>query len=172
MLFLFVAALLAIVFGCIGLQFLLKLRSLRSVRAGGSLLPAADRYRPMLRLLSDDDLAFVSADARLQKTLRARRRDLFRGYLRCLTRDYAHLLAGVREAMVHSAVDRPDLARALAKNRVLFAMAICKVELRLALHATGVGSVDISGLVDALEALRGQVGALSTSSLSTSNQAA
>jgi hypothetical protein len=129
----------------------------------------ADRYRPMLRLLSNDDLAFVSADARLQRTLRARRRDLFRGYLRCLTTDYARLLAGVREAMVHSGVDRPDLARALAKNRVLFAIAICKVEFRLALHATGVGNVDISGLVDALEALRGQVSVLSASAAPASS---
>jgi hypothetical protein len=53
------------------------------------------------------------------------------------------------------------LARALAKNRLLFAIAICKVEFRLALHATGVGKVDISGLVGAVEALRGQVTVLS-----------
>ncbi len=93
------------------------------------------------------------------------RRDLFGGYLRCLTTWIGgRLLAGVREVMVQSGVDRPDLARALAKNRVLFATAICKVEFRLALHATGVGNVDISGLVDALEALRGQVNALSTGS--------
>jgi hypothetical protein len=164
MLYFFVAALVVIVFGCIGLQFLLKMRSLRSAGAGSSLLLGADRYRPMLRLLSNEDLAFVSTDARLQRKLRARRRDLFRGYLRCLTRDYAHLLAGVREVMVHSGVDRPDLARALAKNRVVFAMAVCKVEFRLALHATGAGNVDISGLVGALEALRGQVTVLSASS--------
>jgi hypothetical protein len=168
MFFLFIVALLLTTFGFIALQFVLKMRSLRSRTAGetpgNSLLLGPDRYRPMLRLLSDDDLAFVSADTKLHRTLRARRRDLFRGYLRCLTRDYARLLAGIREAMVHSGVDRPDLARALAKNRALFAVAICKVELRLALHATGVGNVDISGLVDALEALRGQVSVLSTSS--------
>lgn len=176
MLSLFFGALVLIAFGCVGLQFSLKLRSLRSQPAGqipGSLpLLGADRYRPMLRLLSDEDLAFVSSHGKLQRTLRTRRRNLFRGYLRCLTRDYALLLAGVRQAMVHSGVDRPDLARALAKNRALFAIAICKVEFHLALHATGVGHVDISGLVGALEALRGQVGVLSTSSLSTANQAA
>src|SRR5580698_10334649 len=167
MFFLFIVGLVLITVGFIALQFLLTMRSLRSRTAGGptgnSPLLGADRYRPMLRLLSDDDLAFVSADSKLHRTLRARRRDLFRGYLRCLTRDYARLLAGVRQAMVNSAVDRPDLARALARNRALFAMSICKVEFRLALHATGVGSVDISGLVDALEALRGTVRVLSTS---------
>ena len=163
MFFLFIAALLLITFGAVALQFALKMRSLGSRTTGEMPVFGADRYRPMLRLLSDDDLAFVSADSKLHRTLRARRRDLFRGYLRCLTRDYARLLAGVRQAMVNSAVDRPDLARALARNRALFAMAICKVEFRLALHATGVGSVDISGLVDALEALRGTVRVLSTS---------
>jgi hypothetical protein len=176
MLFLFIAALVLIAFGYVGLEFWLKMRSLRSSTAAGiaGRLPVlgADRYRPMLRLLSNDDLAFVSADSKLKRTLRARRRDLFRGYLRCLTADYARLLAGVREVMVHSGADRPDLARALAKNRVFFAIAICKVEFRLALHATGVGNVDIPGLVDALEALRGQVNVLSTSSLSNSTQAA
>jgi hypothetical protein len=169
MLFLFIVTLVLTAFACVVLQFLLKMRSLRlqpmGEITGSSPVLGADRYRPMLRLLSDDDLAFVSADSKLHRTLRARRRNLFRGYLRCLTRDYARLLAGIRQAMVHSGVDRPDLARALAKNRVLFAIAICKVEFRLALHATGVGSVDISGLVDALEALRGQVTVFSTPSL-------
>jgi hypothetical protein len=168
MLFMFIVALVLIAFGYVGLEFWLKMRALRSQPTGGMAgrLPVigADRYRPMLRLLSNDDLAFVSADSKLQRTLRSRRRNLFRGYLRCLTADYARLLGGVREVMVHSGVDRPDLARALAKNRALFAIAICRVEFRLALHTTGVGNVDISGLVDAFEALRAQVGALSISS--------
>jgi hypothetical protein len=168
----FAGALFLIVFGALGLQFFLKVRSLRSAEATRGAFLEADRYRPMLRLLSDDDLAFVAADSKLQRALRAKRRGLFRGYLRCLTRDYSCLLAGVRELMVQSKVDRPDLARALAKNRMLFAMAICKVEVRLALHATGFGKVDVSGLVEALETLRGQVSVLSTSAFSTANMAA
>jgi uncharacterized membrane protein len=122
---------------------------------------STDRYRPMLRLLSDEDLNFVPANSNLRRALRTRRRELFRSYLRCLTRDYAHLLGGIRSAMVQSGLDRPDLARALAKNRTLFMITICKVEFRLALHAVGIGKVDISGLVAALESLRNQVGVLS-----------
>lgn len=163
---LFAVSLFVIAFGAIGLQFLLKVRSLRATQTGSPSLPTADRYRPMLRLLSDDDLAFISANKKLQRKLRAKRRQLFRGYLRCLTRDYRQLLAGVRQAMVQSGVDRPDLAWALAKNRILFAAAICKIEFRLALHATGMGAVDVSGLVDAVEALRGQVSVLSAAPLS------
>jgi hypothetical protein len=158
----FASALFLIAFGAVGLQFVLKMRSLRARQLSNSVLLARGRYRPMLRLLSDSDLALLEADPHLKRSLKAKRRALFRGYLRCLTRDYAVLLAGVRDAMVQSGVDRPDLARALARNRVLFALAICKVEFRLALHATGAGTVDISGLVDAIEALRGQVRVMTT----------
>lgn len=160
MFLLYAFALVLIVASCFGLQVLLKMRSMGSATVTPSAL-SADRYRPMLRLLSDDDLAFVSSDSKLQSMLRAKRRALFRGYLRCLTRDYAQLLAGVRQTMVQSGVDRPDLARALAKNRVLFAMALCKVEYRLVLHSAGIGHIEIAGLVDALEVLRRQVAALS-----------
>jgi hypothetical protein len=162
MLSMFIFGLVLLVAGLFTLQFFLKLRSIRAAETTTARTLSADRYRPMLRLLCDGDMAFVSVDVKLQKQLRARRRDLFRGYLRCLIRDYAHLLAGVREAMVHSDVDRPDLARALAKNRVFFALAICKVEFHLALHATGAVSVDISALVNALETLRAQVEVLSS----------
>ncbi len=134
------------------------------VPAGGkALMPpglSVDRYRPMLRLLDDEDLEFVPAKGNLRRDLRSLRRKLFRRYLRCMARDYALLLAGIRAVMVQSGVDRPDLARALAKNRMLFAFGLYRVELRLALHAVGVGKVDISGLVDALETLRAQVSVL------------
>ena len=112
----------------------------------------------MLRLLAEDDFRFVSTNPGLEKTLRAERRRLFRGYLRCLTRDYGSLLGGLRHAMVQSGFDRPDLARALVQYRFSFAMELCTAEIRLALHAAGIGKVDISGLVDALDALRTQAG--------------
>jgi hypothetical protein len=170
MFLIFVSALLLIALAAVGFTFLWKMRSLRATEVNKAAGRAAsltadryqpDRYQPMLRLLAQDDLAFIPPDSGLQKAIRTKRRELFRGYLRCLTRDYAHLLSGVRAVMLQSGVDRPDLARALAKNRMLFAVAICKVEFRLALHTAGIGSVDISGLVEALETLRSQVTVLS-----------
>jgi hypothetical protein len=154
-------ALLLAAFGALAWQVMPQVQVPHGAEPGSLPVISADRYRPMLRLLSDDDLNFVSANANLRKTLRTRRRELFRAYLRCLTRDYAHLLAGVRYAMVQSGLDRPDLARALAKNRTLFVLAIYKVEFRLALHAVGMGKVEISGLVEAIESLRSQVSVLS-----------
>jgi hypothetical protein len=155
------SALFLVAFGVLAWQVMPQVRVPGVGETSSLPVISADRYRPMLRLLSDEDLSFVSANANLHRTLRTRRRELFRSYLRCLTRDYTHLLAGVRHAMVQSGLDRPDLARALAKNRPLFVMAIYKVEFRLALHAVGMGKVEITGLVEALESLRSQVSMIS-----------
>jgi hypothetical protein len=134
----------------------MRLRILQSAATSPAPAILPGRYRPMLRLLSDDDFRFVSANPRLRKTLRTERCRLFRGYLRCLTRDYGSLLAGLRHAMVQSGVDRPDLAQALVRNRVRFTMALCNAEIRLVLYSAGIGKVDISGTVAALDALRAQ----------------
>lgn len=160
-----VASFILVALGLFSWQFVSRMRILSVAEESAPAVVSADRYRPMLRLLSDEDLEFVAGNSSLRRTLRSRRRELFRSYLRCLTRDYAHLLAGVRAVMVRSGVDRPDLAQALARNRVLFVMAICKIEMRLTLHAVGVGKVDISGLVDALEALRSQVNVMGAASM-------
>jgi hypothetical protein len=148
-------------FGLMAWQVLARMRALAAPEVAAAPVVSADRYRPMLRLLSDDDLNFVPAKSGLRRSLRTRRRELFRSYLRCMARDYAHLLAGVRTAMVRSGMDRPDLARALAKNRTSFLMAMYRIEFRLTLHAIGIGKVEIAGLVEALEGLRNQVNVLS-----------
>jgi hypothetical protein len=143
-------------------QFIFRMRMLRAAEPLPASKSIAGRYRPMVRLLSNEDFDFVAGNPSALKVLRAERRRLFRNYLACLTKDYGRLLAGIRLVMVQSGADRPDLARALAKNRVLFALAICKVEYRLALHWAGIGQVDISGLVGAFDTLRDQVAAFST----------
>jgi hypothetical protein len=130
--------------------------SLLAGRPGSQVrLPDAERYRPMLRLLSDADLNFPGMSKALRQKMRAKRLRLFRGYLRCLAKDYADLLGGIREVLVESHVERPDLATALMTNRYRFALALCRIEISLQLHALGLGSVDVSGLVGALGALKG-----------------
>ena len=153
----FPAFLVMIAISALALQFFLKMRMLRAARPASLNLLAADRYRPMLRLLSEDDLQIVASDTNLRAMVRSRRRELFRGYLRCLAKDYAALLHTLRQVVAQSGVDRPDLTGAIEKNRIFFAIAICRIEIRLALHAAGLGTVDISGLVEAIETLRSQV---------------
>jgi hypothetical protein len=155
------SAALLLTFGFLTWRVLSRVRLPAARSSSGALAVSAERYRPMLRLLSDEDLDFVAANNALLRTLKSGRRKLFRSYLRCLTRDYGCLLAGIRSAMAASGADRPDLARALAKNRMLFSLAVYRIEVRLALHSLGLGTVDISGLVEAFEGLRAQVNVLS-----------
>jgi hypothetical protein len=158
---LFSVTLLLIVLSALGLRFFLNMRKLDSARIPDAALLNADRFRPMLRLLSDEDLRLLEGNKRLRSRLQAQHRELFRGYLRWLTRDYGRLLAGLRQVVVQSGADRPDLVRAIAKNRILFALTISRIELRLALHATGAAGVDVTRVVEAVEVLRTQVQILS-----------
>ena len=157
---LFAGTLFVLALGTFGLLFFMRLRILQTAETNPAPVILAGRYRPMLRLLAEEDFRFVSANPSLRKTLRTERCRLFRGYLRCLTRDYGRLLAGLRHAMVQSGIDRPDLAHALVRNRIRFAAALCSAEIRLILYSAGIGKVDISGLVAALDVLRTQTGAL------------
>jgi hypothetical protein len=152
-----IALLMSIGTGSALLLFVARMRLLDAHVQAQQNLPDVNRYKPMLRLLSDDDLGFAAASPKLRSKVRSQRREVFRGYLRCLTKDYTRLLSGVRGMMVESGEDRPDLAKALARNRVLFALALCRIELHLQLHALGIGKVDVSGLVEALDSLRGAV---------------
>jgi len=154
---LFIVLLVSIAAVSATLLFAIRMRLFESGVSSQSRLPDVGRYRPMLRLLSDADLDFAAANPALRGRIRAQRREIFRGYLRCLAKEYAGLLSGLRRIMVESGADRPDLAKALAKNRVMFTLALCRVEVHLGLHALGIGTVDVSGLVEALDALRGAV---------------
>ncbi len=165
----FLTALVATAFA---VQFVQGFRKLRAgqerPRTGTAPVDFAGRYHPMLRLLADDDLEFVAGNPKLTRMLRADRRRIFRRYLACLTKDYGRLLEGIRLVMVQSSVDRPDLARALAKNRVLFALAVTRIEFRLALHAAGIGTVDISGVVEAFDRLREHAATLAPAPMAAS----
>jgi len=154
---LIIALLVLIAMGSALLLFVARMRLLDAHVQAQQNLPDANRYKPMLRLLADNDLGFAAANPKLRSRIRSQRREVFRGYLRCLTKDYARLLSGVREMMVESGEDRPDLAKALARNQFRFALALCRIELHLQLHALGIGKVDVSGLVEALDSLRGTV---------------
>jgi hypothetical protein len=161
---LFAGTLFVLALGIFGLLFVMRLRILHSAETNPAPAILPGRYRPMLRLLADEDFRFVSANPSLKKTFRTERCRLFRAYLRCLARDYGRLLAGLRHAMVQSGVDRPDLAQALVRNRFRFAVSLCNAEIRLVLYSAGIGKVDISGLVGDLDALRTQAGALQLTS--------
>jgi hypothetical protein len=120
-----------------------------------------EKYRPMERLFFDEDYHFLAAQPgaspKIGKRLRVARRRVFRHYLRCLSRDFDRLYTAAKFLLLHSPQDRPDLASALLKQRLIFRYAMAAVECRLVLQTAGVGKVDVRGLVSALEAMRDQL---------------
>jgi hypothetical protein len=116
------------------------------------------RYRPMERLLSEEDYRFLASqpgfDSRMLRRIRSERRRVFRGYLACLSRDFSLVGAALRLMMMYSTQDRSDLAGILYKQQALFAFGMLSVQWRLMLHACGLGTVDVSGLVGAMESMR------------------
>jgi hypothetical protein len=116
------------------------------------------RYRPMERLLNEEDLRFLASqpgfDRKTLRRIRAERRGIFRGYLACLSREFALVGAALRLMMTYSAQDRPDLAGILYKQQALFMIGMLGVHWRLVLHACGLGKVDVSGLVRVMESMR------------------
>lgn len=118
---------------------------------------SSDRYRPMLRLLQEDDCRFLSEQPGFTPSmligLRLQRRRLLRAYLRRLDADFKHICTVLEIVRSQSPEDRPGLAW-LLRNRVMFACSLMLVRLRLWLHEQGVGSVDVTGLVTRFDAMR------------------
>jgi len=118
------------------------------------------RYRPMFRLLDESDCGFIAAGfpggSNLRR-FRAERRSLFRVYLRNLGADHARIVGAIRDLLVQSQLDRPDLAKALFRCQLMFALAMMSVEFKLQLHALGIGTVDVRSLVAAVEGLQLQL---------------
>jgi hypothetical protein len=63
----------------------------------------------------------------------------------------------IKLLMIHSQVDRPDLLSLLLRKRTWFLMGPLSIEFRLALHACGLGTVDVRNLVCSLDTMRIQL---------------
>ena len=155
----------------IGLVVVLLYRTLASRQNGEvsmdqSLVLRPGKYRPMERLLLEEDFRFLSSQpgfsARLGRRFRTERRRVFRAYLRSLSMDFGRVSKACQMLVIHAAEDRGDLAQGIIRQRLLFALGIFGVEGRLLLHAAGVGTVDVHGLVDSLEAMQAQIQVLLT----------
>jgi hypothetical protein len=124
-------------------------------------------YRPMLRLLSEEDYKFFAAQrgitSQAVRRFRQERRRVFRSYLRNLVKDFHRLHLAARMTLIYSAVDRPELAQVLMTQRLTFALALMKVEYRLVLHTFGIGAVDVRELLGALDDMNMNVSFLAAS---------
>ena len=118
-----------------------------SGHARNSRAAAPDRQLSLPRLFDEES----------DRKARREKRRLFRQRLDSLTEQYSVVFTGIRQAMVDSGVDRPDLAKALLKNRILFAVTLCRIDLYLAMHALGARRAIFAGSPAAIEALWQQI---------------
>lgn len=127
---------------------------------------APSRYKPMERLLDPGDREFLAAQPsysrRLGRRFRANRVAAFRGYARCLGKDFSRVSNALKALMIHASADRSALAGLLLKQRLTFSYAMMSLEVKLTLHSLGLSAptVDVRELVGALDAMRAQLQAL------------
>jgi hypothetical protein len=123
-----------------------------------------DRYRPMERLLDAAEYRRLEKNPaisrKMLRRIRSSRIRLFRQYLQCLSLDFNRVCKGLKLVAVHSAQDRPDLAALLIRQRVAFSLHMVMAEIRLTMHALGIGSVDTAQLVAAFDSMRLELNSL------------
>jgi hypothetical protein len=119
---------------------------------------SVDRYRPMYRLLADDDIRFLStqpgATPALVKRLRRQRYQVFRGYLRGLQCDFRQACDALLLLAMHSQTDRGDIIRALVVSQMKFSIGMFRVRCRLLLYRWNMGHEPVAALVDLFERLQ------------------
>lgn len=156
-----------------GVIALCALALIRMRRRGVDPAPAFDlnwiddfsiaKYRPMERLLKNDDLAFLERQPgyrpEMAKRLRQERHRIFRLYLRSLRKDFDRLYFGAKAAVLHSP-EGVDLCGALARHRAVFLYAMACVQVRLVLYRFGWAGVDVSTLLSTLDEIMTDVRAL------------
>jgi hypothetical protein len=157
------------VFVLLGVAFVVLFRTLSPSRrkmdapADWESIFSPSRYKPMSRLLDPVDYRFLQSQAgfsrRIMRRLRANRIEVFRGYARCLGRDFSRVSSALKLVMVHGSVDRSALAGLLLKQRMEFSLHMMSLEARLVLHSFGMSAptVDVQRLVEALDTLRAQL---------------
>lgn len=119
---------------------------------------STDRYRPMLRLLSDDEFRFLGnqdgMSPKLAAQFRRQRCQIFRGYLRSLSRDYSRVSIALKLLMMQANTDRPDLAEVLVRGRLAFTFAMLMAHTNLTLYSFGLGNVNVSELLRLFDGMR------------------
>jgi hypothetical protein len=116
------------------------------------------RYRPMVRLLDDEDLIFLRAQRgytpKMEARVRAQRCTTFLAYVRDLDDDFKRVCMALKILILQSPQDRPDLASAVVRNQVVFAYGKLAVRIRVFLYRWSLTSVDVSCLVRPFEQMR------------------
>ena len=118
---------------------------------------SVERYRPMLRLLDNSDLKFLSSQPgfgpQVAVRLRRQRHRIFAGYLSSLHADFRQTCAALRSLMIHAREDRPDLGTLLVRKQLAFGLYMLRARWSLALYRCGIGSVDAGCLMNLFDSV-------------------
>jgi len=122
---------------------------------------SSETYRPLERLLNEEDFRFLLSqpgfDRKAVARLRTERRRIVKRYLSNIRHDFDRVCSAIHVLMLQSQQDRPDLAAILVKQKAVFGLALAAVHFRLVLHAWGLAAVDVRELVSTLEKMRLQM---------------
>ena len=125
------------------------------------------RLAPMQRLLATDDFEYLKSQPgykpEIASQLRAQRVTTFKKYLGSMTAEFNHLHRALRVLTLHAPTDRSEINRLLLEQRILFSVRVLQVRVRLTFYALGMKPVDVSGLVQSIDAMRQQVRQMSAS---------
>jgi hypothetical protein len=117
-----------------------------------------ERYRPMKRLLGDEDIVFLESQPGYRPAMGAQlkreRRRIFRLYLGDLKHDFHRLHAQARALAAGSGEASSDLVQLLLRQQLTFLRATTLLEMRLALSAVGIGAVDVRPLLAMVDGMR------------------
>ena len=119
---------------------------------------SVERYRPMMRLLDDEELRFLRSQPgftpKLALQFRRQRCQIFRGYLRALSGDFHRICTAIKVMMMQAREDRPDLATTLIRSQLLFTCAVIAAHCQLVLYSCGIGTVNVNNMLTVFDGLR------------------
>lgn len=115
-----------------------------------------ERYEPVGRLLSEQDIDYVAGlagcDRRMAAEFKRQRVRLMRRYLREMSADFDRLQA-LGQLMVEAGTAGRELREQLFEQRLRFTLSMVSAQLQIAGFSAGISRVDTTGLVGALNGL-------------------
>jgi len=131
---------------------------------------STERYRPMLRLLSNEEIQFLSRNPgftpKLASQFRRQRCAIFRGYLGSLSRDFTRVALALKLLMVQASSDRSDLASVLVRSQMAFTFGLLVAHVHLILYSFGLGTVNAADLLRLFDGMRLELRSLVPSEMS------
>jgi|SRR5579863_504526 len=122
------------------------------------------RYRAMERLLDETDRKFLASHRcctpKMEQGFRRVRIKIFRGYMQLLADDFSRIVKAIKFHIIHSEVDRADLAGIVMKEQFRFSVGMMCAEAKLMLYGFGWRGVDATALVHSLDAMRAHLQSL------------